>query len=95
METRYTSLQQVIKISHFGSSLKTKHIVLHDSFYKKTFFLFCSVDIKFDTKYMTNINVYSDGSVSWIPPGIVQISCDMQIKWFPFDEQDCYFKVIF
>lgn len=33
------------------------------------------------------------GDIQWIPPGIVRISCSIDITWFPFDDQKCYFKV--
>lgn len=39
--------------------------------------------------------VYNTGDISWIPPGIFKISCKIDIKWFPFDEQRCFFKVSF
>jgi hypothetical protein len=52
-----------------------------------------SVDSSFDSTYPTNMVVYSDGTVNWIPPGIFIISCKIDILWYPFDEQYCYFKV--
>lgn len=36
--------------------------------------------------------MYNDGTINWIPPGIVRISCKLDIKWFPFDEQKCWMK---
>ena len=26
------------------------------------------------------------------PPGIVKVSCDLKMTWFPFDEQLCFLK---
>lgn len=54
-----------------------------------------SVDEEFVTSFPVNFVVYADSLVNWIPPGIFKISCDMDIKWFPFDEQLCLFKVNF
>uniref|UniRef100_A0A915B4C8 Uncharacterized protein n=1 Tax=Parascaris univalens TaxID=6257 RepID=A0A915B4C8_PARUN len=54
--------------------------------------LYNSVDSTFDSTYKVNVISYSDGSVSWIPPGIFKVSCKIDIYWFPFDEQICYFK---
>jgi len=54
--------------------------------------LYNSVHTEFDSSYATNMIVYSNGVVSWIPPGIFRISCQIDITWFPFDEQRCTFK---
>ena len=59
-------------------------------------FLFCfillSADEDIDSKYPTNIVVYSDGKCSWIPPGLFISACSINIRWFPFDEQKCKMK---
>ena len=64
-----------------------------DSMWKPDVLLYNSVDSNFDSTFKTNLVVYSDGTVNWIPPGIFQISCKIDIRWFPFDEQRCFFKV--
>jgi len=33
--------------------------------------------------------ILSDGTVSQTPPGIFTSTCPIDIKWFPFDEQEC------
>lgn len=60
--------------------------------WKPDVLLYNSVDSSFDSSYPSNMIVYSDGSIIWIPPGIFQISCKINIKWFPFDEQNCFLK---
>uniref|UniRef100_A0A914WI70 Uncharacterized protein n=1 Tax=Plectus sambesii TaxID=2011161 RepID=A0A914WI70_9BILA len=60
--------------------------------WKPDVLLYNSVDSNFDSTYPTNMVVYHTGVVSWIPPGIFKISCKIDIKWFPFDEQKCFFK---
>ncbi|KAK0408437.1 hypothetical protein QR680_003957 [Steinernema hermaphroditum] len=60
--------------------------------WKPDVLLYNSVDANFDSTYPTNMVVYHTGDVSWIPPGIFKISCKIDIKWFPFDEQRCFFK---
>lgn len=54
--------------------------------------LYNSIDKIFDTTYPSNLVVYNDESISWIPPGILKISCEIDITWFPFDDQSCYLK---
>nr|QOR60934.1 nicotinic acetylcholine receptor alpha subunit 16 [Necator americanus] len=60
--------------------------------WKPDVLLYNSVDANFDSTYQTNMIVYSDGKVHWVPPGIFKISCKINIEWFPFDEQQCKFK---
>ena len=55
--------------------------------------LSCSVDKDFDSKILTTkVRVSSDGTCYWIPPGLFQSSCAMDISYFPFDEQICSLK---
>ncbi|KAJ1357957.1 hypothetical protein KIN20_016235 [Parelaphostrongylus tenuis] len=54
--------------------------------------LYNSVDPAFDSTYRVNLINYHDGVVNWVPPGILKISCKLDIYWFPFDEQICFFK---
>uniref|UniRef100_A0A914W742 Neurotransmitter-gated ion-channel ligand-binding domain-containing protein n=1 Tax=Plectus sambesii TaxID=2011161 RepID=A0A914W742_9BILA len=54
--------------------------------------LYNSADPNFDSTYPSNFVVYSNGEVTWIPPGILKSSCKIDITWFPFDDQNCYLK---
>ena len=54
--------------------------------------LLCSADKDIDSKISTNILVSSDGSCTWIPPGLFESSCSIDISWFPYDEQLCVLK---
>ena len=51
-----------------------------------------SADEDIDSKFPTNIVVYSDGTCSWVPLGIYISSCPIDITWFPFDDQNCTMK---
>lgn len=52
----------------------------------------CSADEDIDSKFPTNIVVYSNGTVNWVPLGLFISSCAINIKWFPFDDQFCDMK---
>lgn len=54
--------------------------------------MYNSADEDIDSKFPTNIVVYSDGTCSWIPLGLYISSCPIDITWFPFDEQNCTMK---
>ncbi|EYC11935.1 hypothetical protein Y032_0049g1863 [Ancylostoma ceylanicum] len=54
--------------------------------------LYNSVDPAFDSTYKVNLLNYHHGLINWVPPGIFKISCKLDIYWFPFDEQTCFFK---
>uniref|UniRef100_A0A7E4VNT3 Neuronal acetylcholine receptor subunit alpha-7 n=1 Tax=Panagrellus redivivus TaxID=6233 RepID=A0A7E4VNT3_PANRE len=54
--------------------------------------LYNSVDTPFDSTYKTNLIGDSNGDITWVPPGIFKVGCKLDITWFPFDEQICFFK---
>ena len=78
MEARHTDVQQVDYISQILLCIVTT-------------FSF-SASESFDGTYQTNVVVTSDGKCSYIPPGIFKSSCQIDITWFPFDDQDCEMK---
>ena len=56
------------------------------------YFLFVSADEKFDGTFPTNVVVTDTGSCTYIPPGIFKSTCQIDITWFPFDDQNCDMK---
>ena len=52
-----------------------------------------SADENFDSTYPVNFVVNSNGHVSQVPPGILKLSCKIDITYFPFDDQMCHLKV--
>ena len=53
---------------------------------------FFSADEKFDGTFPTNVVVTDTGSCTYIPPGIFKSTCQIDITWFPFDDQNCDMK---
>ena len=41
---------------------------------------------------MTKANLQYDGTVKWKPPAIYKSSCEIDVEYFPFDEQTCFMK---
>ncbi|WKY07121.1 hypothetical protein Q1695_006938 [Nippostrongylus brasiliensis] len=54
--------------------------------------MYNSADPQFDSTFQSNLLVYPDGMVNWMPPGIFRISCKIAVAWFPFDIQQCFMK---
>ncbi|PAV77316.1 hypothetical protein WR25_21117 [Diploscapter pachys] len=54
--------------------------------------LYNSADPQFDSTYPSNLLVYPNGKVDWIPPGLFRFSCKIDVVWFPFDFQSCSMK---
>lgn len=48
-----------------------------------------SADGKFEVSFKSNVVLYSDGTIMWIPCAIYKSSCTIDVKYFPFDEQTC------
>ena len=63
-----------------------------DDIWKPDVLLYNSISEAFDTAYRSNAVIYSNGLVNWIPPAIVQSSCKVNVRYYPFDEQKCDFK---
>lgn len=50
----------------------------------------CSADMtSYKSSISTNVIVTSDGNVTWLSMVIFRSSCAIDVKHFPFDEQNC------
>ncbi|KAG7469438.1 hypothetical protein MATL_G00128970 [Megalops atlanticus] len=54
--------------------------------------LYNSADDKFDSTFKTNVLVNSSGFCQYLPPGIFMSTCNVDVRWFPFDIQTCELK---
>lgn len=54
-----------------------------------------SADGNYEVRYKSNVLIYPNGEVLWVPPAIYQSSCTIDVTYFPFDQQTCIMKVIF
>lgn len=52
----------------------------------------CSADGNFEVTLATKATIYSEGLVEWKPPAIYKSSCEIDVEYFPFDEQTCVLK---
>ena len=51
-----------------------------------------SADGNFEVTLSTKATLYNSGRVEWKPPAIYHSSCEMDVEYFPFDEQTCVMK---
>ncbi|XP_022237271.1 acetylcholine receptor subunit alpha-like 1 isoform X2 [Limulus polyphemus] len=54
--------------------------------------LYNNADGNYEVTIMTKAVLHSDGLVIWRPPAIYKSSCEMNVQYFPFDEQTCFMK---
>ena len=54
--------------------------------------IFSSADGNFEVTLATKATLYAKGRVEWKPPAIYHSSCEMDVEYFPFDEQTCIMK---
>ena len=52
----------------------------------------CSADGDYIVTTMTKAVLHQDGKVVWKPPVIFKSSCEIDVEFFPFDEQTCFLK---
>lgn len=53
---------------------------------------FSSADGNFEVTLATKATIYHQGLVEWKPPAIYKSSCEIDVEYFPFDEQTCVLK---
>ena len=54
--------------------------------------LSCSADGNYEVTIMTKAVLHYSGKVLWNPPAIYKSSCEIDVEYFPFDEQTCVMK---
>ena len=51
-----------------------------------------SADGNFEVTLATKATLWWKGLVEWKPPAIYKSSCEIDVEYFPFDEQTCVMK---
>jgi len=59
---------------------------------KVSVFVIFSADGNFEVTLSTKATLFNTGLVEWRPPAIYHSSCEMDVEYFPFDEQTCVMK---
>ncbi|KAG3262375.1 neuronal acetylcholine receptor subunit beta-4 isoform X2 [Ictidomys tridecemlineatus] len=54
--------------------------------------LYNNADGTYEVSVYTNVVVRSNGSILWLPPAIYKSACKIEVKHFPFDQQNCTLK---
>ncbi len=68
------------------------HIQKRISLFVLKHVIFCSADGNFEVTLATKATLMATGKVEWKPPAIYHSSCEMDVEYFPFDEQTCVMK---
>jgi nicotinic acetylcholine receptor len=55
-------------------------------------YLISSADGEYVVTTMTKAVLNSDGRVKWDPPAIFKSSCEIDVRYFPYDMQTCFMK---
>jgi len=63
----------------------------HSDEFLKIYFFF-SADGNFEVTLATKATLNYTGRVEWKPPAIYKSSCEIDVEYFPFDEQTCVMK---
>jgi hypothetical protein len=56
------------------------------------FLAILSADGNYEVTLMTKATLKYTGEVVWKPPAIYKSSCEINVEYFPFDEQSCNMK---
>jgi len=63
-----------------------------DHIWRPDIVLYNNADGNFEVTLSTKATLYHTGRVEWKPPAIYHSSCEMDVEYFPFDEQTCVMK---
>ncbi|KAM9765575.1 neuronal acetylcholine receptor subunit beta-4 isoform 2-T2 [Menidia menidia] len=66
--------------------IPSRHIWLPD------IVLYNNADGTYEVTVFTNAVVLFNGSINWLPPAIYKSACKIEVKHFPFDQQNCTLK---
>ncbi|KAG7473437.1 hypothetical protein MATL_G00095910 [Megalops atlanticus] len=66
--------------------IPSRHIWLPD------IVLYNNADGTYEVTVFTNVIVLFNGSIFWLPPAIYKSACKIEVKHFPFDQQNCTLK---
>uniref|UniRef100_A0A0R3RFY1 Acetylcholine receptor subunit alpha-type unc-63 n=1 Tax=Elaeophora elaphi TaxID=1147741 RepID=A0A0R3RFY1_9BILA len=54
--------------------------------------LYNNADGNYQVSLLTKAKLSPNGTVEWAPPAIYKSMCQINVEWFPFDEQTCEMK---
>jgi len=63
-----------------------------DHIWRPDIVLYNNADGNFEVTLATKATLHASGLVEWKPPAIYHSSCEMDVEYFPFDEQTCVMK---
>jgi nicotinic acetylcholine receptor len=63
-----------------------------DHIWRPDIVLYNNADGNFEVTLSTKATLFHNGLVEWRPPAIYHSSCEMDVEYFPFDEQTCVMK---
>ncbi|XP_075587845.1 nicotinic acetylcholine receptor beta1 isoform X1 [Dermatophagoides farinae] len=63
-----------------------------DKVWKPDVVLFNNADGNYEVRFKSNTLLSYNGELLWLPPAIYQSSCQIDVTYFPFDQQRCVMK---
>ncbi|XP_036271515.1 neuronal acetylcholine receptor subunit beta-4 isoform X1 [Pipistrellus kuhlii] len=54
--------------------------------------LYNNADGTYEVSLYTNAVVWANGTIMWLPPAICKSTCKIEVRHFPFDQQNCSLK---
>ena len=91
---KFTQFENYLKWRNWVFILPTIRFIKYWNARAKNWILMfvCSADGNYEVRYKSNVLIYPDGEVLWVPPAIYQSSCTIDVTYFPFDQQTCIMK---
>lgn len=81
-----------INSSEFILNIKTKTNIILISCLLNYMLGWFSADGEYVVTTLTKAVLHYTGSIYWTPPAIFKSSCEIDVRYFPFDQQTCFMK---
>lgn len=86
---RMFDIKYELNVKHYNISVLKVPMLILTSFWFNVVF---SADGNYEVTIMTKAILHHSGKVLWKPPAIYKSFCEINVEYFPFDEQTCFMK---
>lgn len=93
LKLRYPESETIQAAINYDHNAIIKHCNFSLFVFSLSSKIICSADGEYVVTTLTKAILTYTGKVLWNPPAIFKSSCEIDVRYFPFDQQTCFMKV--